>query len=230
MFVVTGRFSVVGHRGWPTRFPYNTLGGFMAAAAVADAVELDVRRSADGKLVLSHDPVLGGLVVAETPWWVLSELDLGDGHHPALLDEALAALAGTPAQLEVKNSPADPGFEPDHRLALETAERARPADIVTGFNPASLAAVRRVFPDLATGLCVTASVAFDEAVRLCLDAGHPVLVPDHSLVQERMHDEVEVYPWTVNDPVRAQELVERGVTGIITDDPGLIADTLRSVQ
>jgi len=227
---VTGGFAVVGHRGWPTRFPDNTLGGFLAAAAVADAVELDVRRSADGKLVLSHDPALGGLVVAETPWSRLCELDLGDGHHPALLDEALAALVGTPAQLEVKNSPAEPGYEPDHRLAMETAERARPGDIVTGFNPASLAAVRRVFPDAATGLCVTAAVAFDEAVELCLDAGHHAVVPDQSLVPERLHVEVEVYPWTVNDPVRAHELVERGVTGIITDDPGLMADTLRSVQ
>jgi len=230
LFFVTDSFSVVGHRGWPTRFPDNTLGGFLAAATVADAVELDVRRSADGKLVLSHDPVLGGQVVAETPWSMLCELDLGDGHHPALLDEALAVLAGTPVQLEIKNSPTDPGYEPDHRLALETAERARPGDIVTGFNAASLAAVRRVFPDSVTGLCVGAEVVFDEAVGLCLDAGHHALVPDHSLVPERLHDEVEVYPWTVNDPIRAEELVERGVTGIITDDPGLIADTLRSVQ
>ena len=89
---------VVGHRGWPRRFPDNTLTGFLAASAVADAIELDVRRSADGKLVLSHDPTLAGLVVSETPWSVLAELDLGDGHKPALLDEALAArlLEGEP--------------------------------------------------------------------------------------------------------------------------------------
>ena len=112
---------VVGHRGWPRRFPDNTLTGFLAASAVADAIELDVRRSADGKLVLSHDPTVAGLVVSETPWSVLAELDLGDGHKPALLDEALAALPDTPVQLEVKNVPDQPGFEPDHRLALEAA-------------------------------------------------------------------------------------------------------------
>jgi glycerophosphoryl diester phosphodiesterase len=32
----------------------------------------------------------------------------------------------------------------------------------------------------------------------------------------------------VDDPNRARELVELGVTGIITNDPGLIIDTLRS--
>lgn len=228
MFALIGDFTVIGHRGWPARYPDNTLDGFLAAADVADAVELDVRRSADGKLVLAHDPVLGGLAVWETPWSVLCELDLGNGHHPALLDEVLAALPATPVQLEVKNWPMDPGFEPDHRLVLETAERARPGDMVTGFNLESLNAVRRVFPEVATGLCVPAAIGLDEAVNICLDAGHNALVPEFSLVTKELNVDVQVFPWTVNDPARASELVQFGVAGIITDDPGLMSTTLRS--
>jgi glycerophosphoryl diester phosphodiesterase len=159
---------------------------------------------------------------------VLAELDLGDGHHPVLLDEALAALPGTPAQIEVKNWPIDAGFEPDHRIALETAERARPGDVVTSFNPVSLETVRRVFPDVPTGLCVMAGVPLDDAVERCLDAGHRALVPDESMVIEEVDATIEIYPWTVNDPKRARELVEIGVAGIITDDPGLMAGILRS--
>ena len=219
---------VVGHRGWPAQFPDNTLSGLLAAAQVADAVEVDVRRSADGKLVLSHDATLGGLLVAETAWSSLNELDLGGGHHPVLLDEALAALPSTPVQLEVKNWPLDPGFEPDHRLALEAAERSRPGDIVTCFNAETLRSVRRVFPNIVTGLCVAAGTALDEAVKHCLDAGHRALVPDHTVVQRVLDDGVDFYPWTVNDPARARELVEYGVKGIITDDPGLISGTLGS--
>jgi glycerophosphoryl diester phosphodiesterase len=228
LFAMTDHFSVIGHRGWPARFPDNTLSGFLAAAQIADGVEMDVRRSMDGKLVLSHDSSLGGLAVHETSWSELCELDLGDGHHPALLDEVLAALPATPAQLEVKNRPMDAGFEPDHRLALETAERARPGDIVTGFNPESLTAVRRVFPEVVTGLCVPAGVTLDEAVNLCLDAGHAALVPEHSLVTSRLNVELQVFPWTVNDPDRAGELVQLGVAGIITDEPGLMSTSLRS--
>lgn len=220
--------QVIGHRGWPTLYPENTLRGFLAAAEVADGVELDVRRSRDGKLVLSHDQRMGGLPVWQTPWSRLCELDLGEGNHPALLDEVLAALPDTPVQLEVKNSSSDPGFEPDHRLALEAAERARPFDVVTGFNGETLAAVRRVFPDVATGLCVPGEVDLDQAVKHCLDAGHSVLVPEFSLVAEPLNVEVAVYPWTVNDPAKAEELVECGVAGIITDDPGAISNTLRS--
>lgn len=225
---MTGNSVVVGHRGWPMRFPDNTLSGFLAASAVADAVEMDIRRSGDGKLVLSHDPDLAGLVVATTPWSELSELDLGGGHSPALLDEVLAALGDTPVQLEVKNWPLQPGFEPDHRLALETAERARPGDMVTGFNAETLMAVRRVFPDVPTGLCLVPGSDLNEGVRQCLDAGHSALVPHHTLVLHQVEAEVEVYPYTVNDPVLATELVELGVTGIITDDPGLMSATIRT--
>ncbi len=221
--------AVVGHRGWPARFPDNTLAGAMAAAEVADMVELDIRRSGDGKLVLAHDPDLGGLSVAGTPWSRLGELDVGGGHHAALLDEVLAALPETPVQMEIKNLPIDPGFEPDHRLALEAADRARRGDVVTGFNPDSLAAVRRVFPEVDTGLAVAAWFDFDEAVKMCEDGGHTVLVPEHTLVNREINTGLAVYPWTVNDPTRALELVEFGVTGIITDDPGLMAQTLRSV-
>jgi glycerophosphoryl diester phosphodiesterase len=225
---MNSRFAIVGHRGWPARFPENTLAGFIAAADIADMVELDVRRCGDGRLVLSHDPVLGGLPVAETPWSVLCELDLGGGHHPALLDEVMASLPTTPIQLEVKNWPTDPGFEPDHRLALETAERARPGDIVTGFNPETMKEVRRVFPDVATGQAIQFPAALDAAVKLCLDVGHRALVPNHYQITDELNGELEIYPWTVNDPGRARELLDFGVTGIISDDPGLMNETLRS--
>src|SRR3990172_3551604 len=123
--------SVVGHRGWPTRFPDNTLSGLLAATTVADAVEVDVRRCADGKLVLSHDPDLAGYLVTAHGWGFLGELDLGGGHHPVLLDEALGALPATPVLLEVKNLPNQPGFEPDHRIGLHTTSKARPRGVVS---------------------------------------------------------------------------------------------------
>lgn len=220
------RIAVIGHRGWPARYPDNTLSGLIAASDVADTLEVDVRRSGDGKLVLSHDPSLAGMSVPGTSWSRLAELDLGNGHHPTLLDEALAALPYTPFQLEVKNVPIDPGFEPDHRIALEAAERARQGDVVTSFNPESLAAVRRVFPDVVTGLCVPAALDLEESIEHCRRAGHGVLVPEHSLVERDWDDDLAVFPWTVNDPGRAIELVECGVTGIITDHPGQISDAL----
>lgn len=221
---------VVGHRGWPTRFPDNTLAGFLAAATVADAVETDVRRSADGKLVLSHDPALAGIGVVTQPWSVLSELDLGGGHHPALLDEAIAAVPGLGFQFEIKNLRHQPGFEPDHRVALEAAERARPQDRVTSFNWDTLAAVRKVFPEVAIGFLVGGAGDIDEAIQECLSHGHAAVVPSIELpesgMQRAMDAGLEVYPWVVDDRRRIEELAGLGVSGIITDDPGLARSAL----
>ena len=227
---MSGTPVVVGHRGWPARFPDNTLAGFLAAATVAGTIETDVRRSGDGKLVLSHDPILGGLTVAEQPWSILGEVDLGDGHRPALLDEAIAAVPGTSFQFEIKNMPDEPGFEPDHRLALEAAERARPGDTVTSFNWATVAAVRRVFPDVATGVLVDGRGDIDLAIGECLNVGHPALAPFVQLPVLGMARAVEsgllVYPWVVDDPERVIELAGIGVSGIITDDPAAVSAAL----
>jgi glycerophosphoryl diester phosphodiesterase len=223
--------SVIGHRGWPTRFPDNTLSGFLAASAIVDMVEMDVRRSADGKLILAHDPLIGGLPVHATVWSELAELDIGRGHRPALLDEVLAAIPGIPAQLEIKNTPGGPGFEPDHRLALEVAERARNGDVVTSFNRSTIEAVRRNFAGVPTGLAVEFVGSIEKTLEYCTEWGHAALVPAAGLVESWVGDALAaglaVYPWTVNDPDVACELVEVGVSGIITDDPELIARVVR---
>ncbi|MGH8945308.1 MAG: glycerophosphodiester phosphodiesterase [Acidimicrobiia bacterium] len=220
--------KLIGHRGWRARFPDNVLAGFVAVSSFVDAVELDVRRSADGKLVLAHDPELGGLVVADTPWAVLADLDLGAGNHPALLDEVLAALPDTPAHIEVKNLPGQPGFEPDHRLALEAALRSRPGDTVTSFNPLTLSAVRRLFPDVRTGLIV-AGGDLEEAVEICHAQGHQVLAPSQQMIASSVRRlDLEVCVWTVDDPARAGELVELGVSAIISDDAPRLAAAIRS--
>ncbi|MBC9823303.1 glycerophosphodiester phosphodiesterase family protein [Terrabacter sp. MAHUQ-38] len=55
----SGRFDVEGHRGAKGLVVENTLASFAAAySAGVTGVELDVRRTADGHLVVWHDPVL----------------------------------------------------------------------------------------------------------------------------------------------------------------------------
>ena len=39
---------------------------------------------------------------------------------------------------------------------------------------------------------------------------------------------LDVYPWVVDDPQRVIELAGIGVSGIITDDPAVVASALRS--
>lgn len=218
---------IIGHRGWPARFPDNTIEGFEAAFEVVDMVETDVRRSKDGVLVLCHDPDLNGQPVAETAWSELAGLDLGGGRHPVRLDDALARFSGNRFNLEVKSLPGDPGFDGDHRLALETADRAHPDDLVSCFHWPAVDRVRIENSQVATGLLIDQGQPLIDAVRHAGQGGHAAVIAhwrsllDHSeWVGSAHEDGLSVLAWTVNDPAMAARLIEYGVDALITDDPG----------
>jgi glycerophosphoryl diester phosphodiesterase len=191
-------------------------------------VEVDVRRCAGRELVLSHDPSMGGHVVADTGWEVLSRLDLGGGQRPLLLEEALAAFPDRAFNLEVKNDPAEPGFEDDAAIAVETAERSRPGDLLSSFWWPAMDAVRAAHPGVATGLLVDRGWDLAEAIDRAREGGHRALIPHWSVVLEAAPGvlataggtDLMVVCWTVNDAEVAIRLAEQGVAAIITDDPG----------
>ena len=216
---------VIGHRGWPARYPDNSLPGLLAASRVCDAVEVDVRRSSDGLLVLSHDECIEKLEVASNDW----------GVRPVLLEEAISSLPGTPLFIEIKNVPGFPGFEPDHRIALEAASKARPTDVVISFNWMSMDRVRNRFPDTPTGLNVGRTGDLTEAAAKCREDGHDYLVVDVDLLLGSAPvglEEVSVLVWSTNKVETfgevIPELVARGVSGIIADDPVTTRRLLRS--
>ena len=115
--------KLIAHRGWAAGPQENTLAAFTRAAADAriSGVELDVRRSAEGTLVVSHDP---------PPRDALT------------LDAALSLLA--PSSLELLVELKEPGLAP---AVIETLVAHKLADrsIVFGFEP-----VARSFPWQAT--------------------------------------------------------------------------------
>ena len=82
---------IVGHRGLPLEYGDNTKEGILAAAAVCDMVEFDVRRTRDGVAVLAHDGHLGGTAIVDMDWSALAEFDVGGGPGPARLDDVLQA-------------------------------------------------------------------------------------------------------------------------------------------
>jgi glycerophosphoryl diester phosphodiesterase len=83
---------VAAHRGYHAEAPENSLAALRAAASLgADLVELDVRHTADGELILMHDDTLdrttdGTGLVSEWSWAELQALRLKEGD--PLEDEA----------------------------------------------------------------------------------------------------------------------------------------------
>ena len=218
---------VAGHRGLRLEYPDNTLEGILAASAVCDMVEFDVRSTRDGVAVLSHDAHLDGRAIIDMEWATLAELDVGNGLHPARLDDVLDAAGKCPFNFEIKNSPADPDFDPTFAFACEVARRASPEDLITCFHWPTVDAVRDAYPNLSTGLLVDPTGSLAEAADWAMRRGHQVIAPHWSLLAGPSIVEtatlakqgLEVVVWTVNDEDVARCLDDAGATTIITDDP-----------
>jgi glycerophosphoryl diester phosphodiesterase len=205
------------------------LAGFQAASEVASLVELDVRRSADGELVLSHDPSIGGLVVAETGWPELRVVDVGHGHHPIRLDDLMEQVPELALDIEIKNWPLQPGFEPDGETALRVAGMARASDFLSCFYWVTMDQVKARFPSVRTCLLVDEGGSFADAIAHARAMGHEIVAPHWSLVGGPVPDDLLISVWTMNDPGLVVSLAEWGVDAIITDDPGLIAGALERI-
>ncbi|MCT6821909.1 MAG: glycerophosphodiester phosphodiesterase, partial [Lactobacillus apis] len=93
IFLTSSGFTVVGHRGDPTKYPEETIQSDDSAFnSGADYVELDLHLSADGQLVVSHDDDLYRVththaIVSQNTWQALSQLTYDNGEHVMSLDE-----------------------------------------------------------------------------------------------------------------------------------------------
>jgi glycerophosphoryl diester phosphodiesterase len=205
---------IIGHRGFASRFPDNSLAGVEAAiAAGADGVEVDVRPCADGTWVCHHDRSRGGRPVRE---WLLEALRR---HGVPTLSEIAGAVPGHRMLfVEVKPLPAADLLEGLGALVALLGPRASSTRVISSSEPV-LAAVREALPGVAL------SLVFDEV---------PVRLPDglelsplHKLVEALLSTGRPLHPWTVNRPERMRELARAGVASITTNDPGLALEVLR---
>src|SRR4051794_650940 len=85
----------IAHRGMPRRLTENTLPSFAAAiAAGADGIELDVHATADGVVIVHHDPTLAGREISLTPCRELQALELAPGVHVPTLSDVCSLIGG----------------------------------------------------------------------------------------------------------------------------------------
>ena len=233
----------MAHRGASAEVPENTFEAFeRAVARGADAVEFDVRLTADGVPVVLHDPDLArttdavgpvaGVTIAE-----LARVRTRDGHAVPTLAETLRSLSGRIAvDIELKNIPGEPDFTPDGEPLVEATLEAIEASgfvgpvLLSSFNPASIAHARRLAPDLPTGLLTSTDVDPDAALTFAAAEGHAWVLPFVRTVAaavdgypERVHATgLRLGTWITDDPAEALALFEAGVDAVATNDPGAV--------
>lgn len=212
----------VGHRGLMGVEPENTLRAFRGAErAGLHAVELDLRLSRDGALVVMHDaevdrttdgsgPV-GSLTVAQ-----LRGLDAGGGERVPLFAEVVAAVA-TPIQAEIKDRAAA-----DVLAGALRAPGLRERVTVTSFHDEALARVAALLPGAALGLVTGRGTrsAPERAARLGAGLVSCELAHlDADVVARCRAAGVRVLSWTVNTAAELARVRELGLDGVVTDWP-----------
>ena len=222
---------VIGHRGALALAAENTLEGIRAAALCrADYVELDVRLSRDGELVLMQDERVdrtsnGSGLVEEFSLEELKALQLRDhtgrcmeSHRIATLKEAISLAGELDLGLVVEMK--EEGLEGLVAEALSCKKKC----IVTSFYHSSLSELSDI-SDLMTGIIISSLPI--NPVQLAIWAKASAIFPKRvnaRLFKEAHLQGMAVFPWTVNSKEEASWLLRLGADGLVTDDPCLIRE------
>ena len=245
--------EIIAHRGASHDAPENTLAAFkLGWQQGADAVELDIWLTKDGKIICLHDEdterttgVAGK--VGEKTLAELRAMDAGSwkgaewkGERLPTLAEALAAIpAGRRLVIEIKGG-AD--VLPELERDLKAAGTPENQLLIISFKLDVCSRAKALFPRIPVLLLSgfkqdqdtqAWSPTADELVRKAKEAKldgvnvsfkGPV---DAEFVRTVRAAGLKVYAWTVNDAAAARKLAAAGIDGLTTDRPEWLRRQLR---
>lgn len=241
-FLMAQNIRITGHRGAANYAPENTLAGIQKALELhVDRVEIDVQQSKDGVVILMHDKTVnrtttGKGKVKNLLYKDLAAFDAGvkfsetfKNEKIPTLEEAIQFINGKAIfVIEIKEgNDYYPGIE-QHVVELIHKYKAEYWCIIHSFNDAALEEVHRLDKNIvlhklfirnsgknlskwayATEFSIYERFATEKFIQNVHKAGKKVNV------------------WTVNDRAKMQELISKGVDGLITNVPD-IARTVSS--
>jgi glycerophosphoryl diester phosphodiesterase len=233
----------MAHRGGAIEHLENTMPAFEACVAMGYRyLETDVRVTADGVLVIFHDPGLERVTdatgrIEQLPWSAVAEARIG-GREPILrLEELLKAWPDVRFNLDIKAAGVVAPL-------VRAIRREGVADRVclASFSDARIAAARRLFgPSVCTALGPRGVAALRLAsyrpraadlVRIQAGCAQvPLQLGGRALVDERFvaaaHARgLQVHVWTVDTPEEAATMLDLGVDGVMTDRPAMLRELL----
>lgn len=214
----------VAHRGFSSIAPENTMAAFLMAMERPEVqwMELDVQLSRDGVPVVIHDfsverTTNGKGLVRETDWADLQRLDAGAWKNKSYKGERIPALSElldrscgrVRLNIELKTQgDMYPGLPA--AVIHEVRKRHMQNDVViTSFEPAALIEVKKLAPEIQTGLIIDARpgdllTALRQMNCTFLSIGYTNV--DKSLMNEMRSAGIRVMAWTVDDKTIMKKL------------------------
>lgn len=245
---------MIAHRGGASATPENTVPAITGAlASDVDAVEGDVRRSADGVLILAHDetfarttnvavvfPARASAPVGSFTWEEIRRLRATGPRagravvRIASLEDLFRATSRSAVRvvLDIKRPDLYPGIE---QQVVSAARRrglvgpgSRDRVRFDSFDWAAARRLRAASPDAEVGLLSRHAPPTDLRPYAWADvwAVHARFVTS-SLVARARRVGSTVDVWTVNDRAAALRFADLGVGGIITDEPATVLRLVR---
>jgi glycerophosphoryl diester phosphodiesterase len=252
--VMSQAVEIIGHRGASYDAPENTLASFrLGYEQQADADELDIHLTRDGKIVVIHDfdtARTGGNTnkVVDQTFDEIRRLNLGawgkwkgKGFSEKIptLDEVLALVPdGRRLFIEIK---CGPEVLPALERSLQQAGKKPEQTVIIGFGYDTVKQAKAKFPQLQVLWLAGADsktkkyppveelISKAKAARLDgldLEKGFSI---DRQFAQAVHNAGLKLYTWTVDTTDTAQAEVGAGVDGITTNRPGWLREQLVSV-
>lgn len=230
--------------------PENTLAAFERAIQIGvDAVELDVRSTRDGVIVVMHDPTVDRTTNREGPvdeltYAQLREASAGGWFGPQFEGERIPTLQEVLdlvrhralAVVEIKSN----------WIAEQVLRAAHEVDVmdqivVQSFESETVRRVNAVDPSVPTALLVGNLPTQPSRIRARRVAGdvlavganilnvwHAALTPP--FFEEMRRRGVTVWTWTVDEETVLRDVIQMGVQGIITNVPDRLNGVLHSLE
>jgi glycerophosphoryl diester phosphodiesterase len=242
------RFEVVGHRGACASAPENTIESFEHALELgATAVELDLRITKDGEIVVIHDADIerttdrSGLV-RELSLAEVKQADAGSWFSPKYagatiptFSEVLDVLRGRAGiVVEIKDDPVwdDPSVCEKLIELLNDYDMLKDVEIIS-FNHRIIEKVSSLCPEICYGILYLEPPA--DLVNYTRKVGasviHPLPPRGTSLVDvvdlERIYEDGLMVLATTQDEAEMKKLITAGVHGICSDHPDLLAKAFK---
>jgi glycerophosphoryl diester phosphodiesterase len=240
MWADLSRPIIIAHRGDKTHAPENTLAAFkLAGENGADAVEFDVKLTADGRVIVLHDQTVnrttnGNGKISQLSFAEVRALDAGvwfsekftDERIPTL-DEALETV-GKQLYINIElTNYATPFDGLVHKVVdLVKKHGLQNRLLFSSFFARNLKMTRSLLPQVPCGLlCMRGKLGSWGRTftwRGNYFAMHPYVTDvDSGLVLRVQATGKRVHVWTVNPEEDLKRMIGLGVDAIITDDPVL---------